>query len=834
MKKIFFFLAAALCSMSMWADEWYKVTDPNSDYGLFGNRPKTIQNIVFNPKAGTLTFRDAFTPTESRYRRYVVQFWADGIEYDMWKNYIIYNKLSSTVNKPVCQYYWNTTGRYKQPDYEFKDQPNYNAKGGEYTMFGLNAVVDSLYARGLQTFRVVVYGQTLNEGGIARDYEQLYSDWYLRPTWQQDTVYMNQYLRNHSNMHLPFAKVNMSMGGFSHRAYGEDITFYTDVRAFRNVKIAIMMREDTNKPWRIFKRLTGLTSSDCRQGRRETVTVNWNQTGVHQCQFCLVAIRPNGSPSAGDTIWSNPTQMMSVRYPCTVDGRTDYYRVGEQVVLATGSPCLDFSIDCKEPVKLLGSNGNYSIMMPSCPVTITSSTRMYKTTFLDYNGSVIKEEEVECGSTPNPPAVPSQAGYNFTKWSPSVSNAVTKDMVYQALFDPFASFGTYQLELKNHVSANSSLPNYYSETVITPGDEFDLQLRVKAGASVFVGLQVSSDGASNWEDSYSYNVTASEAAAGKTITRHISIFNPDNFIGYRAWRFKLVSNGEVRYTNAIKMVMLYPTSIQATLPIVLDGPYFNNLHLNANETYRLLLPKTNNSFNIFAADNQVGLDCLEGNSGSGWTSLENIEGATAETTTKIRFYNTGRPMDIQIRQKSYNVYFEVIGAPNIGYGNNVIEKQQVLCGQGAVAPNDPIDPITPDDPFVEWSQPFDNITDDTWITALFDSYIPDPVFTVTFKDLMGNTLGVEQVSQGETAPEPTNIPDIDGYVFVGWLGGNLYDVQQDLTLTTKYLPLEDYLSVSVENQQAAPRVVKSIRNGQIIIIRGDKVYDIMGRLVINN
>lgn len=832
MKKIFFFLVAALCSMSMWAisDGWYKVTDQEADYGLnLAGHSKTIQNINFDFEGGTLTFRDAFKPTESRYRRYFIEFWENGHGYSMWKHYYGISFLAN-LNTPYCDYVYNNCGQNKYAGLDAKLSVNQNAKGGERTEFGLSNLVDSLYARGLQSTRVVVWGETLDESGKAKTYEQLYADWYLPvPSSQADTTYMGLKHRNYANLYLPFARPRMSYS-FTGR-YGDDITFKTNVRAFRNVKLAIMMREDTNKPWRIFKRLTGLTSSECRQGRRETVTVNWNQTGVHKCQFCLVAIRPSGSPSAGDTIWDSPTQLIDVRYPCTIDGHTDYCRVGEQIVLATNAPCLDFSIDCKEPVKLLGSNGNYSIMMPSCPVTITSSTRMYKTTFLDYNGNVIKEEEVECGSTPNPPAAPSQAGYNFTKWSPSVSNAVTKDMVYQALFDPFASFGTYQLELKNHVSANSSLPHYDSETVITPGDEFDLQLKVKAGASVFVGLQVSSDGAPNWEDSYSYNVTASEAAAGKTITRHITIYNPDNYVRYRAWRFKLVSNGEVRYTNAIKMLMLYPTSIQASLPIVLDdGPYFNNLHLNANENYRLLLPKTNNSFNIFAADSQVGLDCLEGNSGSGWTSLENIEGATAETSTKIRFYNTGRPMDIQIRQKSYNVYFEVIGAPNIGYGNNVIEKQQVLCGQGAVAPNDPIDPITPDDPFVEWSQPFDNITDDTWITALFDSYIPDPVFTVTFKDLMGNTLGVEQVSQGETAPEPTNIPDIDGYVFVGWLGGNLYDVQQDLTLTTKYLPLEDYLS-SVENPQAAPRVVKSIRNGQIIIIRGDKVYDIWGRLI---
>ena len=64
----------------------------------------------------------------------------------------------------------------------------------------------------------------------------------------------------------------------------------------------------------------------------------------------------------------------------------------------------------------------------------TNITFEYKVTFVDYNGTILKEDIVEEGKSATAPQNPERSGYNFIGWDKDYTN-VTKDMIIVALYE---------------------------------------------------------------------------------------------------------------------------------------------------------------------------------------------------------------------------------------------------------------------------------------------------------------------------------------------------------------------------------------------------------------
>lgn len=107
-----------------------------------------------------------------------------------------------------------------------------------------------------------------------------------------------------------------------------------------------------------------------------------------------------------------------------------------------------------------------------------------------------------------------------------------------------------------------------------------------------------------------------------------------------------------------------------------------------------------------------------------------------------------------------------------------IKTETVIHGHAATAP---AAPLCADTIFKEWDTAFDNVKSNLTVRAI---YRAKEIYTVTFKDYSGVTLGTATVKEGGTATAPTT-PVREGYDFTGWSSA-LTNVTANKTVTAKY------------------------------------------------
>ena len=98
-------------------------------------------------------------------------------------------------------------------------------------------------------------------------------------------------------------------------------------------------------------------------------------------------------------------------------------------------------------------------------------------------------------------------------------------------------------------------------------------------------------------------------------------------------------------------------------------------------------------------------------------------------------------------------------------------------------------------------------------------------YTVTFLDWDGKVLSTQEVDEGTTAIAP-DTPSREGYIFIGW-DVAFDNVTSDLTVTAQYQSTEG-LNDLYDDARVSYKI---LRNGQILILRGEKEYTVTGQEV---
>ena len=125
----------------------------------------------------------------------------------------------------------------------------------------------------------------------------------------------------------------------------------------------------------------------------------------------------------------------------------------------------------------------------------------------------------------------------------------------------------------------------------------------------------------------------------------------------------------------------------------------------------------------------------------------------------------------------------------------VLKVEIVDEGTGAIAPTEP---VKEGHTFAGWNAAFDNVTEDTVVTA---TYIINQ-YTVTFKDWDGSVLKTEQVAYNTGATAPTE-PSREGYRFTGWSAA--FDkVKGDMEVTALYEKEEAIVPPTEPEQPQTP------------------------------
>lgn len=80
-----------------------------------------------------------------------------------------------------------------------------------------------------------------------------------------------------------------------------------------------------------------------------------------------------------------------------------------------------------------GWNGSYTNVQSNLTLTAQYEINHYTVTFLDWNGTVLKTQDVTHGSAATAPSVPARANYTFSGWDKTFSN-VTEDLTVTAQY----------------------------------------------------------------------------------------------------------------------------------------------------------------------------------------------------------------------------------------------------------------------------------------------------------------------------------------------------------------------------------------------------------------
>lgn len=130
--------------------------------------------------------------------------------------------------------------------------------------------------------------------------------------------------------------------------------------------------------------------------------------------------------------------------------------------------------------------------------------------------------------------------------------------------------------------------------------------------------------------------------------------------------------------------------------------------------------------------------------------------------------------------------------------------QEVNHGGNAVKPADPvIDGLT----FIGWDKSFENITQDTVITAMFketSGNVQDPnASTHTVTVVINGRTNTINVEHGQSANLPATV-NVEGYIFKGW-DKDFTNITQDVTITAILEPINQAHTVTfIINGQSYP------------------------------
>ena len=139
-----------------------------------------------------------------------------------------------------------------------------------------------------------------------------------------------------------------------------------------------------------------------------------------------------------DKSYSNVTEDLIVTATYTINTYTVTFKNWNGDVLKTqsvayGSAATEPTVPARAGYTFTGWDADFSNVTGDVVATATFSTNAYSVTFKDWNGDVLKSQNVAYGNSATAPATPTRTGYTFAGWDKSYSN-VTEDLVVTATY----------------------------------------------------------------------------------------------------------------------------------------------------------------------------------------------------------------------------------------------------------------------------------------------------------------------------------------------------------------------------------------------------------------
>ena len=394
-----------------------------------------------------------------------------------------------------------------------------------------------------------------------------------------------------------------------------------------------------------------------------------------------------------------------------------------------------------------GWDGDYTNVTEDRTITATYHPNSYNVVFIDnFTGEnvVLSEQTVPYGQSAVAPEPPEHKGYTFTGWSRDFSN-VTSNMTVFALYE-LTVFTVRFLDWDNTV---------LSEQQVLPGESATAPEDPSRVGYTFMG----------WDDYSFLNVTSD-------LDIH-AVYEVIKFrVTFRDWDGSYIIHQNVPYGQAAT----------APEPPVHIGHTFMGWDTDFSAVYSDLEVTALYDVAIFTV-NFIDWD----NTIIKSEQVEYGHDATPpEDPVREGYTFIGWDKDHHNITSAVNIYaqYEILTytVTFLDMDGTVLDVQTVDHGSAAVAPETPVHVGLV---FAGWDADISCVTSDMTVTAVYEVQ----TFTVTFVDMDGETvIEAQTVNYGEDAVAP-EAPAHDGYEFIGW-DIPFSSVTSDLTVTAQYERLQ--------------------------------------------
>ena len=438
--------------------------------------------------------------------------------------------------------------------------------------------------------------------------------------------------------------------------------------------------------------------------------------------------------------------------------------------------------DCNaEPVEFAVQNGAVTVA--------AAQPEMHTVTFKDWDGTVLKTQEVQYGGNAEAPADPTRTGYTFTGWDKAFTN-IMADLVVTAQYE----INTYTVTFKDwDGTVLKTQEVQYGGDAEAPADP------TRVGYT-FTG----------WDKEFT-NITADLVV---TAQYEINTYT----VTFKDWDGTVLKTQEVQYGGDAE-APADPTRVgytftgwdkeftNITADLVVTAQYEINTYTVTFKDWDGTVLKTQEV--QYGGDAEAPADPTRvGYTFTGWDkAFTNIMADLVVTA--------------QYEINTYTVTFK-------DWDGTVLKTQEVQYGGDAEAP---ADPTRVGYTFTGWDKAFTNIMADLVVTAQYEIN----TYTVTFKDWDGTVLKTQEVQYGGDAEAPAD-PTRVGYTFTGW-DKEFTNITADLVVTAQYEMLGDVDgdgNVSMADALTILRMAMDIlpvENQHIVDVDGDGFITSMDALL---
>ena len=371
-------------------------------------------------------------------------------------------------------------------------------------------------------------------------------------------------------------------------------------------------------------------------------------------------------------------------------------------------------------------------------VTAQYSINTYTVTFKDWDGTVLKTQEVQYGGDAEAPADPTRVGYTFTGWDKAFTN-IMADLVVTAQYE----INTYTVTFKDWDG------NVLKTQEVQYGGDAEAPADPTRTGYTFTG----------WDKAFT-NITADLVV---TAQYEINTYT----VTFKDWDGTVLKTQEVQYGGDAE-APADPTRVgytftgwdkaftNITADLVVTAQYEINTYTVTFKDWDGTVLKTQEVQH--GGDAEAPADPTRtGYTFTGWDkAFTNIMADLVVTA--------------QYEINTYTVTFK-------DWDGTVLKTQEVQYGGDAEAP---ADPTRVGYTFTGWDKEFTNITADLVVTAQYEIN----TYTVTFKDWNGTVLKTQEVQHGGDAEAPAD-PTRAGYTFTGW-DKAFTNITADLVVTAQY------------------------------------------------